>query len=182
MAGLVDVRHTALLPECVKEIYFESFPAEERRDWADLTRLVDDSESPLNMSVIVPDGTIGLKDAVGFITWWRLDGFVYVEHFAIGAGTRGGGLGSEAIKMFVAEMEAPVVLEVEPRGSNDMANRRIGFYERCGFIAHYDFEYIQPPYSPHLPSVPLVLMTTNAGLSLDYVASQLHRRVYGVDK
>ena len=84
-----------------------------------------------------------------------------MEHFAIISAMRGGGLGGEAIRNFVAADPMPVILEVEPSGSNDMADRRIAFYERCGFTGHRDFEYIQPPYSPGLPEVPLMPTATN---------------------
>lgn len=175
MIRLVDVKFSARLPQRLCEIYFESFPVEERRDWADLLSRIDDVDSPLNISVIeMGDGV-----AVGFITWWSFEEFVYVEHFAVDASMRGGGVGSDAIRKFVEQIDKPVVLEVEPAGSNDMADRRIGFYERCGFVAHPDFEYIQPPYAPHLPEVPLMLMST-AEVALPSVAASLHRYVYGV--
>ena len=73
----------------------------------------------------------------------------------------------------------PLILEVELPGANDMASRRIGFYERCGFTAHHDVDYIQPAYAPGLPSIPLLLMSTAPIPEPDRTISDLHRIVYG---
>lgn len=171
----LNITDPALIPAELRTLYFDSFPPEERRSWESIMELTDDRSSPFNLTVILRDGM-----TAGFITWWRLGGARYVEHFAIIPAMRGGGLGGEAIRNFVAADPMPVILEVEPSGSNDMADRRIAFYERCGFTGHRDFEYIQPPYSPGLPEVPLMLMTSGKGVDLGTTAGEIRRRVYGV--
>ena len=171
----LNITDPALIPVELRTLYFDSFPPEERRSWESIMELTDDRSSPFSMTVILRDGM-----TAGFITWWRLGGARYVEHFAIISAMRGGGLGGEAIRNFVAAVPMPVILEVEPSGSNDMADRRIAFYERCGFTGHRDFEYIQPPYSPGLPEVPLMLMTSDKGVDLGTTAGEIRRRVYGV--
>lgn len=171
----LNITDPALIPVELRTLYFDSFSPEERRSWKSIMELTDDRSSPFNLTVILRDGM-----TAGFITWWRLGGARYVEHFAIIPAMRGGGLGGEAIRNFVAADPMPVILEVEPSGSNDMADRRIAFYERCGFTGHRDFEYIQPPYSPGLPEVPLMLMTSGKGVDLGTTAGEIRRRVYGV--
>lgn len=170
----LNITDPALIPVELRTLYFDSFPPEERRSWESIMELTDDRSSPFNMTVILRDGV-----TAGFITWWRLGGARYVEHFAIIPAMRGGGLGGEAIRNFVAADPMPVILEVEPSGSNDMADRRIAFYERCGFTGHRDFKYIQPPYSPGLPEVPLMLMTSDKSVDLGTTAGEIRRRVYG---
>lgn len=170
----LNITDPALIPAELRTLYFDSFPPEERRSWESIMELTDDRSSPFNMTVILRDGV-----TAGFITWWRLGGARYVEHFAIIPAMRGGGLGGEAIRNFVAADPMPVILEVEPSGSNDMADRRIAFYERCGFTGHRDFKYIQPPYSPGLPEVPLMLMTSDKSVDLGTTAGEIRRRVYG---
>ena len=117
----------------------------------------------------------------GFITWWDFGGFVYGEHFAMLPECRGAGIGGEVIGRFVADAGKPVVLEVE-LPTNDMARRRIGFYERHGF-AVCDADYAQPPYDAGGECVPMRLMSH--GMSLDAeeferVRSILYAEVYGV--
>lgn len=164
-----------------RQIYLDSFPPEERRPWDDIVaKHTAAAASPIpgfSLLGIYADGIYA-----GFITIWRFDGFDYVEHFAIDPEKRGGGLGAKAIASVLSGFSSgrPVVLEAEHAHQSAMATRRLGFYERCGFTVHHAFQYIQPPYAPGLPEVPLLLLSANATttLPLDCVAATLHRRVY----
>jgi hypothetical protein len=72
----------------------------------------------------------------------------------------------------------PVALEVE-LPTDALTRRRVGFYERNGFVLHGDFEYLQPPYKPGDDELPLKLMTHGeCGLPLDAVAAIIKREVY----
>lgn len=175
--GVLLLPHSALskVPDRVRKLYFESFPPEERREWPAVERLLAARRGRMAMFEIFLCGR-----QAGFITWWNMDGFAYVEHFAVDPRYRGGGVGRNAIVSFVAAVGRPVVLEVEPASTGEMARRRIAFYERCGFTAHPVYEYIQPPYGPGLPPVPLMLMTAGGDVSLPEAASALHLHVYGV--
>lgn len=168
----------ALMPKKLLNLYFDAFPEEERRPLNSLVELLKTSETPFRYTVI----RFGIRK-VGFITWWKLDGCVYVEHFAIHQKARSHGLGAKALALFCQmNDDSTIVLEVEPEGSTEMASRRINFYKRSGFVPHPDFEYVQPPYTEDLPSVPLMLMTWGATADLAKAASQIHRNVYGVKK
>ena len=160
--------------ESLEEIYIISFPPEERRPWAQIMMPVA-VEGPRLRAVYDSDS----GECAGFITYWLFDTFVYVEHFAVNPAIRGGGVGSCALKAFIGSMGRPVVLEVEPADAVDpMAPRRIEFYRRHGFEI-LDYDYIQPPYAPGLPSVPLKLMSTDSSVDAGVVASVLHSKVYG---
>lgn len=160
----------------VKKLYMEAFPPEERRDWAELESMLRGEKSGANLLVVRRYGRWS-----GFITWWRVGGMRYVEHFAIDSSLRGSGIGAEAIRRFTTCDPEPVVLEVEPAGTGDMARRRIAFYERCGFESHPDLYYFQPPYSPCLEGLELMLMTSGdiPPRGLQAVAKDLIRCVYG---
>lgn len=162
----------------VKESYFNSFTPEERRVWNDIERLLTIDDSPYNIDVILCG-----DEFVGFISWWQFADFCYVEHFAVEPICRGYGIGAGAISRFVESRTMPVVLEVELSESGEMARRRIQFYSRNGFVAHADFEYIQPSYGEGLPPVRLMLMTARASVDVDleYMSRQLHKVVYGVN-
>jgi hypothetical protein len=44
-----------------------------------------------------------------------------------------------------------------------------------------DIEYVQPPYSPNLPEVPMMLMlaaNNNETIGIAEIAKQIHRYVY----
>lgn len=174
----IELQHWHHFPQFlsdVKSLYFASFPPQERRLWTDIERLLSQPSSPYNLLVIVSGEMF-----TGFITWWSLNGFCYIEHFAVAQSMRGCGVGAKALKQFVASTPLPIVLEVELPDSDEIARRRIDFYQRNGFVAHLDFPYIQPPYSPSLPSVPLMLMTANTTtqLNLHHIAATLHQSVY----
>lgn len=161
----------------IRDLYTQSFPASERRPWPKQKALLEAPSAPLNLEIIYTGGRFA-----GFITWWTLDcGLRYIEHFAILPSLRGKSIGSNALSVFLSRSAMPVVLEVEPAGSSDMADRRIAFYSRLGLIPHHNHPYIQPPYDNALPSMPLTLMTTpltSKAPSLPTIAATIHRQVY----
>ncbi len=164
---------SSTVPEGMENVYIESFPPEERRQWADVLDRAD-NDPRFNLYSIISDGS-----PAGLITVWDLGTARYVEHFAVAPSMRGSGIGREVIEKFIAMPGAPVVLEVEPLHTGETARKRINFYTRAGMTAHHTFNYIQPPYAPGLPSVPLTLMTSSP-LPLPDIATLLHREVYGV--
>lgn len=171
---LSDIRHDINGLELVKPLYLEAFPAEERRLWTDLNELINDRQSAYNIYVIKCNGVFS-----GFLSWWNLGSFVYVEHFAVSAEKRGAGIGGQVLKLFIRKVGVPVVLEAELPQCGELAVRRIGFYKRNGFRECCDVDYVQPPYAPGLPSVPLRLMISNdADVNLVEVVKLIHRNVY----
>lgn len=167
------------IPLIIKELYHSAFPADERRDWADITRRIDESDLQFSFYVIKHKAEIA-----GFITLWSLPSALYCEHLAILPGMRGAGIGAEVVGLlrtlaYSRNLEVrPVVLEVELPGATPEAGRRIAFYERCGMVARRDFKYIQPPYSPELSALPMMLMTFGIVTDCDPLAADLHTIVY----
>ena len=117
--------------------------------------------------------------ALGLLTTWEFDDFIYIEHFAIDPTLRSQGYGSEALKAFIREHGKPIVLEAEPP-TDALSIRRIKFYERIG-LTLYDFPYMQPAYTEDSHPVELRLMGTidTEATPLTDVEQQLHREVYG---
>lgn len=166
------------LSKKLSDIYNYSFPPEEQRDWGEIMEYAGDTGHPLTFLLIERDGK-----ACGFITYWQFDGFRYVEHFAVAAAERGGGIGSMAMMEFLEMGDDAVVLEVEPSANGVQAERRIAFYERCGFRGYPEYHYVQPPYCPGKPEVPLMLMVSATGgcePDLGEVNRTLRKVVYGV--
>lgn len=160
--------------ERLKQLYFNSFPPEERREWSQLTDLLQMKDSPVRLVVIRVRGRWA-----GFLTLWNLGEAVYVEHFAIEPELRGCGIGSRALREVIAATDRPIVLEVEPAHRGDEARRRIAFYESNGLIGFSDVPYIQPSYGPGLPDVELMLMATSPDVNPVSLTGSLHAKVYG---
>lgn len=158
-------------------LYTDAFPSCERRDLSQWRMLAANALAPFTVWGLYADAQF-----MGFITFWQFDGFLYVEHFAILPTQRGGGCGRKTIRLLREHHPSiPIVLEVEPP-TDETTQRRIAFYERCGFSLS-PLPYLQPPYRPTDQAFPLQLMTT----APDYLAAHfeqvvhtLHRVVYGL--
>lgn len=160
--------------ERIRHIYESSFPADERRSFA---QLVDTFAtcSAVNIELFDHD-----TETIGFIIYWQFEGFVYIEHFAFESLCRGQGNGTKALREFVEHIGMPVVLEVEPAIDN-LTRRRIGFYSRLGFCLHLQ-PYTQPPYDETKNSVDMHLMSYNLDNfdnRFTEIKDTIYREVYG---
>lgn len=157
------------------ETYLTSFPIEEQRPIRSIERLITE-EKRYNAAAVLDEN----DTYIGLLTSWEFDAFTYIEHFAIKPGLRSSGYGTKALHAFMQTKASPIILEAEPPTDN-MAKRRIRFYERNGFTL-YDYDYYQPPYSSDRQGVALKLMGSiaeNKDFSTS-VAHTLHREVYNM--
>lgn len=162
---------------CIKTLYLNAFPPEERRDWHEIESLLENRNQIFDIYIIIYNNNFA-----GFISWWNFQEIIYIEHFATIPQLRGLGIGSMAISAFIKEVKTPIVLEVEPSSCGSTAQRRIDFYRRNGFHACEEYDYIQPPYNKNLPEVRLMLMTTTpSDVNLDKTTALIHRNVYKKD-
>ncbi|MDE7154178.1 MAG: GNAT family N-acetyltransferase [Muribaculaceae bacterium] len=175
-----NLTHITVTPDAigltdeVKGLYLESFPEEERRPWESICGLIESGAPFFKFVIVRSDAGIA-----GFYTLWRFPQALYVEHFAVMRSLRGNGFGSEILTEIKTQAgELPVVVEVEPAESSSEAVSRIKFYEKAGFTALYDFQYVQPPYAKGLPEVPMMLMTTSPLPDIELFVIQLHTLVY----
>ena len=157
------------------DTYLASFPIEEQRPVESIERLIAE-EQRFKASVLCHEGRF-----IGLLTYWRFEDFIYIEHFAISPALRSSGYGTTALKAFIRQQTLPVVLEAEPP-TEEMAIRRVRFYERNGFTL-YHHDYYQPPYTPDRQGIPLRLMGTRAENPIfsALVARTLHREVYAFE-
>ena len=155
-------------------IYSQSFPIDEQRPTHDIARLIEADERYTAHAIIDAES----EQFLGLLTTWHLGDFIYIEHFALSPQYRSQGYGSNALKKFIHEHPMPIILEAEPP-TDALTRRRVQFYERNG-LTLYEYDYIQPPYTPERQPVPLRLMgTLPSTMSLADVALCLHREVYG---
>lgn len=159
--------------DLVFPILEDSFPIEELRIKEGQRNLLEKSE----YSLCAIKGENGVVQ--GVIAYWELDDFLYIEHLAMKKEARNGGLGGKRLEEFVLQMQKPVVLEVElPEGEMEM--RRVGFYERLGFV-YNEYPYLQPPLREGHQMLPLRLMTYPFGIeetTYERYKSLLYQYVY----
>lgn len=155
-------------------LYLTSFPEDERRETALWQKMVC-------MHPHMTTYTILYKESfAGFFTFWNFHNFIYGEHFAVDPLLRGKNIGGQVLEGIIGVINKPLIIEVEPKGSNSMANRRIDFYIRHG-LKLSNRPYLQPPYQEHGKSIPLQLMATDSVfLEENYhtIVRTIHKEVY----
>ena len=156
----------------VYRIMEASFPSDEYRPYAEQKALL--SNPVYTMYVWYGEPLIK-----AFIAAWAFDTFAFIEHFAVNPEYRNGGIGAKMLNEVVARLGKTVCLEVEPP-ENEMASRRIGFYQRNNFFLS-GYPYIQPPISQGKNAIPLSIMTTNGEVdkhTFEQIKTTLYTELY----
>ena len=151
-----------------------SFPDDEYRTYKEQRALLDNSAYEIYVLPGSDDHTIK-----AFIAVWEFDSFAFVDHFAVDPNYRDQGIGSEFLRETVCMLGKMVCLEVEPP-DNEIAARRIGFYERNNFFLNR-YPYTLPPISAGRNPVPLLIMTYGRYISeMEFaeMKKELYARVY----
>lgn len=161
------------------KLYNEAFPADERREYRDERHLAEFIKMKGGKfdAFVAKDGDF----FIGFMSYWRFEKYVYVEHFAVVPEQRGRNIGKLMLNHLFKEVGENVIGEVE-MPDTEIACRRIGFYERNGFRVRKEFVYMQPPYDPSKKPVPMLIITHgNVDLhNMDSISDML-REVYNVN-
>lgn len=151
-----------------------SFPKDEYRPYDEQRELLNDER--YSVYVLEDSESNSIK---GFIALWELEGFVFIEHFAVNPNYRNGGIGSLILEAVKEMFSCPICLEVE-LPETDMAKRRIGFYERNGFF-YNDYPYTQPPIAKGRNPIFLRIMTSGSGISqecFEHIRDVIYTEVY----
>jgi ribosomal protein S18 acetylase RimI-like enzyme len=158
------------------ELYANSFPSAQRRNWAGLDRELNNEKRFCAHALIQNDLF------VGFFNYWTFERFFYIEHFALVPAFRSQKIGTRAMEIFKSQVTLPIVIEVEMPNDAD-AIRRIKFYEELGFkvLAHY---YAQPPYEGGGFLMPMLMMSNDyhfANTHFELIRETLYNEVYHFD-
>lgn len=139
------------------KLYNESFPENERRIYKSAEHVANFiKEKGGKFHAFVYDD--GGDDFLGFLSYWKFEGYIYIEHFAVDPAHRGKNIGRKMLS-HLFDIEGPdVLIEVE-KPDTDEARRRITFYEKNGFKLREDINYVQPPYSAEQSGIEMMLMT-----------------------
>lgn len=143
------------LMDAAMALYRRSFPAHELRLWPDQQAVMNDPLYHFDLCLL--DGA-----QAGLILYWDFGAYIYVEHFCVEPTMRGHGLGT-LILAELAKKSRPIILEIDPL-TDDVAVRRKGFYERCGYIAN-GFAHVHPPYQAANHGHALIVMSHPRALS-----------------
>lgn len=171
----IDIRHPFYGQ--VERLMEQAFPFEERRCPEDQRRVAE-TDPRLTVNALVSENRF-----VGLLTYWKLDGMMYVEHLATLPEVRGGGMGRRVMEKLTGCSDVPVVLEVEPP-VDELTRRRVDFYRRCGFVLWEKRRYLQPSYHSGSGSLPLQLMVyggLDESLDFDRVRACIHTSAYGLN-
>ena len=153
----------------------KSFPESERRTYAGQKELLAD---PYYRLITETDNN---NQIVAFLATWEFSLFRFVEHIAVNPVMRGSGIGGKMMIAYIEESKKPILLEVE-HPDTELAQRRIGFYERLGFHLN-PFEYVQPSLQKGQDDLPLKIMSYPqflTGEEFVLYKENLYRNVYKI--
>ncbi len=155
-----------------KDLYEQSFPKEERRDF--LLNLNIYQTSPLSLNIIYDN-----QIKVGILNMWDFDDFFYIEHLAVSEQYRNKKIASKVLEQLNAQNKL-IILEVE-LSTDELSRRRIGFYERNLFTIQ-PYTYFQPPYRKGENRIKMHIMANTQKpinkTKYDEVISLIEKKVY----
>jgi len=155
-------------------IYVESFTDFERRSFLEQRQVMLNPR--YRFSAI-----LDRSEVVGVLGCWELSGFCFIEHFAVSSSHRSSGYGRRVIQLLQRQVQGPVLLDVEPFGTDLFAARRVTFYNRLGF--NYCGKAVTlPPYVGKV-TAPSNLMSWPMPLGREACAqalSTIEREIYGL--
>lgn len=129
-------------------LYQISFPLHEQREEASQIEILGNPEYHFDA---VCDG----NNFIGEILYWNIANFLYIEHFCVMPSMRNKHYGQNIL---AALRDKPLILEIDPP-VNTIAQRRKGFYERCGFVEN-PYPHTHPPYHKGNAGHDLVVMSS----------------------
>ena len=136
-------------------LYKISFPRHEQREEASQTEIL--RHPAYHFDVVCDGGAF-----VGEILYWDIGDALYVEHFCVLPSMRNQHYGQ---KILAALQKQPLILEIDPP-VDAIAQRRKGFYERCGFVEN-PYSHIHPPYHQGNAGHELIIMSSPQMLKSD---------------
>ena len=129
-------------------LYGISFPPHEQREPLSQGEILQ--QEAYHFDVVCDNG-----EFVGEILYWDIGGAFYIEHFCVLPAMRNRHYGQ---KILNAYQQTPLILEIDPP-EDEIAVRRKGFYERCGFAANPYF-HVHPAYHRGNAGHELVVMSS----------------------
>lgn len=149
--------------------YLSSFPEDERRDENDFWAIFNNP----NAQVLSISES---QQPIGYLILWKMLDFIFIEHFEVFECFRGRSLGSKILNELIKK-HSKIILETEPSTLNDIAKRRVKFYQRNHFEI-LDKNYIQPSYGIGKNPLNLWLMGTFTPKNIEKYIHEIYKIVY----
>jgi len=149
MLQIIPLQNHKTQIEFSKNLYENSFPEEERREFSQLIDIYKNHNLELNL--ITQENQL-----VGILNQWKFDEVLYIEHLAIHPEYRNKKIASKVLEE-LSKTYKTIFLEVE-LPLNETSKRRIGFYQRAGFCIE-PYNYYQPPYRKGEKTIKMHIMT-----------------------
>ena len=171
MMQLIRITDPAdLLLQRLLPLYEEAFPLSERRDEAQLKRLIADKPEMI-FNAIECDNELS-----GLFIYWAFNGFYYLEHLAVYSEMRNKKIGQQVLDHVAAHLPGLRLLEAEP-ADTEIAARRVNYYRRNGYEV-LDDHYLQPSYRGREYAMPLWLMGNRPTDRLQDFVTTIRDEVY----
>ena len=130
------------------DLYKISFPPHEQREEASQIEIL--GNAAYHFDVVCDEGSF-----IGEVLYWEIGKFLYIEHFCILPSMRNKRYGQQILAVL---QEKPLILEIDPP-ADAIAQRRKGFYERCGFVEN-PYAHVHPAYHRGNTGHELVVMSS----------------------
>lgn len=155
----------------IEKLMIESFPTEEYRP------ICEQRENVEKNRIFELYAIYDNEQPIGFISFWKLNDFIYIEHFVIKPCCRNNGYGEKVISLMTNKFKK-IVLEVETP-DNETSKRRITFYQRCR-LELCPYTYMQPPYRADGKKIPMFLMSYGVDMKKEFhnIKSIIYDKVY----
>lgn len=156
----------------IKDIYYSystTFPEDERRDWDQFVKLFTNPHVKI-ISVLHE------SKAIGYLIFWELSNYIFVEHFEVFEEFRSQKLGSH-ITGYLFKNYPRIILEIEPAHLGEDAQRRYSFYQKNGFSLIEEM-YVQPSYGEGKQPLDLWLLANYSPEDLKKVKEEIYDIVY----
>lgn len=144
---IIDSSHP--MYERAMELYKISFPFHEQREDFSQREILNDNA--YHFDLIYDDNVF-----VGVVLYWEFSDLIYLEHFCILPEMRNRRYGQRVLKD-LEERGKVLILEIDPP-VDAISIRRMGFYERSGYIIN-SYPHVHPPYHRENAGHNLVVMS-----------------------
>jgi ribosomal protein S18 acetylase RimI-like enzyme len=149
MLQIIPLQNHKTHVEFSKNLYENSFPEEERREFSQLIDIYKNHKLELN--IIIQENQL-----VGILNQWKFDEVLYIEHLAIHPEYRNKKIATKLLEE-LSKKHKTIVLEVE-LPTDEVSRKRIAFYQRAGFCIE-PYNYYQPPYRKGEKAIQMHIMT-----------------------
>lgn len=152
-----------------KTDFSEAFAENERKPIADILKLVEQSRYEIW-------GLFDQSGIIGYATLWKREGvpLTLLDYLGVKAERRNRGIGAQILSILISLVtESEMPIEGDNEKENHIRIRRIGFYQRNGFVPTYEMATCGMRWQ--------ALLANAKGMDLASIM-RWHRELYGPER